>query len=78
LQASIAASFKTEREERNNTRTVEEVNQVLLERAMEISQDRAPRAKHARLFMEAERHCYSAMPVRRLPARTTTAGMRRC
>jgi hypothetical protein len=36
FQAGIAASFETQRQERNNMRTAEEVNQVLLERAMEV------------------------------------------
>jgi hypothetical protein len=40
LQAAIAASFETARQECNNAKTVEDVNHALLEVPMNISVDR--------------------------------------
>jgi hypothetical protein len=60
LQAAIAASIETEFLEGNNARTANKVNQVLLERAMEISVDRHvySETEHHRIYHEDEERVY--------------------
>jgi hypothetical protein len=56
LQPAIVASFRMQRLEGNNTKTVKEVNQVLLERAMGVSADMRVygEAERRRFYCEAE------------------------
>jgi hypothetical protein len=60
LQPAIVASFRMQRLEGNNTKTVKEVNQVLLERAMEVSVDRHvySETEHHRIYHEDEERVY--------------------